>query len=206
MNSKIDILTEKIIINKYLKKLNLNNKGTFNFENDAAYIKIKKKFKKLVITTDSICENIDFFKFDDPKSIANKIVTINLSDLSAMGVDPYAYSLSLFLPNYINKNWLKIFTNELLFFQKKYNFYLLGGDFQNQISFLYLRLFLVSQKKNKIISQNKINQNNDIWITGNLGDSYIGYKFFVRKLRLMKKNQKIIFIKILLSETMFNWF
>ena len=45
MNSKIDILTEKTIINKYLKKLNLNNKGTFNFENDAAYINIKKKQK-----------------------------------------------------------------------------------------------------------------------------------------------------------------
>ena len=146
MNSKIDILTEKTIVNKYLKKLNLNNKGTFNFENDAAYINIKKN-KKLVITTDSISENIDFFKFDDPKSIANKIVTINLSDLSAMGVDPYAYSLSLFIPNYINKYWLKIFTNELLKLQKKYNFYLLGGDLSKSNKLSMSASFLVSQKK-----------------------------------------------------------
>ena len=34
-NSK---LSEKIIIDKFLKKLNLNKKGTFNFENDAACV------------------------------------------------------------------------------------------------------------------------------------------------------------------------
>ena len=194
MNSKIDILTEKTIINKYLKKLNLNNKGTFNFENDAAYINIKKN-KKLVITTDSICENIDFFKFDDPKSIANKIVTINLSDLSAMGVDPYAYSLSLFLPNYINKYWLKIFTNELLKLQKKYNFYLLGGDLSKSNKLSMSASFFGFPKKNKIISQNNINQNNDIWITGNLGDSYAGLQILRKKITVNEKKSRDYFLK-----------
>ena len=194
MNSKIDILTEKTIVNKYLKKLNLNNKGTFNFENDAAYIKINKK-KKLVITTDSISENIDFFKFDDPKSIANKIVTINLSDLSAMGVDPYAYSLSLFLPNYINKYWLKIFTNQLLKLQKKYNFYLLGGDLSKSNKLSMSASFFGFPKKNKIISQNKINQNNDIWITGNLGDSYAGLQILRKKIKVNDKKLRDYFLK-----------
>ena len=35
--------TESVIINKYLSKLNLNNSGTFNFNNDAAYVSLKKK-------------------------------------------------------------------------------------------------------------------------------------------------------------------
>ena len=30
-------LSEKLIINKYLKKLNFKKKGTFDFENDGAY-------------------------------------------------------------------------------------------------------------------------------------------------------------------------
>ncbi len=194
MNSKIDILTEKTIINKYLKKLNLNHKGTFNFENDAAYIKLKKN-KKLVITTDSISENLDFFKYDDPKSIANKIVTINLSDLSAMGVDPYAYSLSLFLPNYINKQWLKIFTNQLLKLQKKYNFYLLGGDLSKSNKLSVSASFFGFAKRNKIINQNKINQNNDIWITGNLGDSYAGLQILRKKIKVNDKKSRDYFLK-----------
>ena len=33
-------LSEKIIIDKQLKKLNFKKKGTFNFENDGAYLKL----------------------------------------------------------------------------------------------------------------------------------------------------------------------
>ena len=66
----------------------------------------------------ALSENIDFFKGDDPRSIANKILTISLSDLSAMGAEPNAYLLNLFIPNYIDEYWIKIFTNELLKIQK----------------------------------------------------------------------------------------
>ena len=79
-----DQLSEKVIINSLLKKLNFNKKGTFNFENDAAYLSIAKNYKTIV-TTDSIAENIDFFYNDPPESIAQKLVCVNLSDLSSMG-------------------------------------------------------------------------------------------------------------------------
>ena len=120
-------ISEQIIINRFLKKLNFNKKGTYNFENDGAFISFKKN-NKLVVTADSISEGLDFFKFDDPKSIATKITTINLSDLYAMGAEPHSYLLNLFLPKYIDSNWLEIFTKQLLKIQKKYNFYLIGGD------------------------------------------------------------------------------
>ena len=61
-------LSEKLIINKYLKKLNFKNKGTFNFENDGAYLDLKKNNYKLTVTTDNISEDIDFFYNDDPWS------------------------------------------------------------------------------------------------------------------------------------------
>ena len=51
--------TEKLIINKYFKTLSLNKKGTFNFENDAAYLNIPHKNYKFAVTTDTILENID---------------------------------------------------------------------------------------------------------------------------------------------------
>ena len=72
-------LSEKIIINSLFKKLNFNKKGTFNFENDAAYLNTSKNYKTIV-TTDSITENIDFFNNDPPESIAQKLVCVNLSD------------------------------------------------------------------------------------------------------------------------------
>ena len=127
-----DQLSEKVIINSLLKKLNFNKKGTFNFENDAAYLSLARNYKT-IITTDSITENIDFFYNDPPESVAQKLICFNLSDLSAMGSAPLAYTLNLSLNSKININWLKRFTNRLFKLQKKYNFYLLGGDISKSL-------------------------------------------------------------------------
>ena len=185
-------LSESIILNQYLKKLNYKKDGTYNFENDASYIKLKK-LKKLVVTTDSISENIDFFKNDDPRSIAHKIIKINLSDLSAMGATAFTYTLNLFIPNYIDKIWLKIFTKELNRLQKKYNIYLLGGDISKSKQLSLTATFFGYSKNNLIVEQNKININDDIWVTGNIGDSFIGLEILKNKLILNDKKLKKYF-------------
>tara|TARA_B100001057_G_scaffold376597_1_gene381796 strand:- start:629 stop:1609 length:981 start_codon:yes stop_codon:yes gene_type:complete len=195
MKKKIEnnIITEKKIIHNYLNKLNFNKIGTFNFKNDAAYIKTLKN-KKIVITSDSISEKIDFFKFDNPKSIANKIITINLSDLSAMGAYPFTYSLNLFLPNYIDNKWLRIFTNELYKLQKKYNFYLLGGDISKSNELSISATFFGNTKTNKVIKNNSSGFNKDIWVTGNIGDSYIGLNILKKKININDKKIENYFI------------
>ena len=113
-------LSEKFIINNFLKKLNLNTTGTFNFENDAAFLKTSSK-NKTVVTTDTIVENIDFFTNDPPESIAQKIMCVNLSDISAMGAKPKTYTLNLSINAKIDKTWLKRFSKHLSKMQKKYN-------------------------------------------------------------------------------------
>ena len=118
-NSK---LSEKIIIDKFFKKLNLNKVGTFNFENDASYLNISSKYKT-VVTTDTIVENIDFFSNDPPESIAQKILCINLSDISAMGAIPKTYTLNISINSKITYDWLKKFTSKLNKLQKKFSPY-----------------------------------------------------------------------------------
>ena len=172
-----DQLSEKVIINSLLKKLNFNKKGTFNFENDAGYLSLAKHYKTIV-TTDIITENIDFFKNDPPESVAQKLVCVNLSDLSSMGSVPVAYTLNLSINSKININWLKRFTNKLFKLQKQYNFYLLGGDISKSSEFSLSANFFGKAKLKDILSQNKCSVGDDIWITGNLGNSYLGYRFF----------------------------
>ena len=70
---KNKIISEKYIIEKYLRKLSFNKVETFDFSNDGAYLKIKKN-NKVIVTNDTIIENVDFFKKDPPESIANKII------------------------------------------------------------------------------------------------------------------------------------
>jgi len=175
-------LSEKLIIDKYLKKLNNKKKGTFDFQNDGAYLELNNKNYKLTVTTDNISEDIDFFHNDDPKSIAQKITTVNLSDIFAMGALPHSYLLNLHLPNHINENWLNLFSNQLKKIQNKYGFYLLGGDLSKSNKLIVSSTFFGSIKKKLEIFQNKLNFNDDILITGNIGESKIGLEILKKKI------------------------
>ena len=183
-------LSEKLIINKYFKKLNFNKKGTFNFENDGAYLELNDNNYKLTVTTDNISEDIDFFLNDDPKSIAQKITTVNLSDIFAMGAFPHSYLLNLLLPNYINENWLYSFSNQLKIIQNKYGFYLMGGDLSKSNKLVITSTFFGCINKNLEIFQNKFNLNDDIWITGNIGDSKIGLEILKKNISANSKTKK----------------
>ena len=188
-----DQLSEKVIINSLLKKLNFNKKGTFNFENDAAYLSTLKNYKTIV-TTDTITENIDFFYNDPPESVAQKLVCVNLSDLSAMGSAPVAYTLNLSLNAKINLIWLKRFTNRLYKLQKQYNFYLLGGDISKSSELTLSANFFGKAKMKNILSQNKCSLGDDIWITGNLGNSYLGYQILMSS-KIKVSNKEAEFYK-----------
>ncbi len=188
---KFKTISENIIINSLLKKLNFNKTGTFNFENDAGYLNISNNYKT-VVTTDTITEKIDFFQNDSPDSIAHKLISVNLSDLSAMGSIPKCYTLNLSIPSFIDFSWIKKFTERLFLLQKKYNIYLLGGDISKSKEISISGTFFGAAKLKNILSQNKCSIGDDIWVTGNLGNSYLGYKIFKKsKLKITEKNIKI---------------
>ena len=189
-------ISEKYIIHKYLRNLHYNKIETFNFNNDAAYLKVPKN-KQLVVTNDTILESTDFFKNDPPESIANKIVTCNLSDISSMGASPYAYTLSLCLPDKITDTWLTKFTKKLQILQKKYNFFLIGGDLSKSNKIIISSNFFGFVSKGKILNRTGAKVNDDIWITGNLGESSIGLAIRKKKIRLNNISQKYFLSKYL---------
>ena len=111
-----------------------------------------------------------------------------------MGANPFAYSLNLFLPDYIDNKWLSVFSNELFRIQKKYNFYLIGGDISKSNELSISATFFGNVKKNKVIKQSILGINKDIWVTGNIGDSFIGLNLIKNKIKLNDKRVKNYFI------------
>ena len=192
-NNKI---TEQDIIYKYLNKLNFNKSETFNFNNDAAFLK-KRKNKEIVVTNDTIVESIDFFQSDPAESVAQKIITYNLSDISSMGAYPYAYTLSLCILKKINYIWLKRFTKKLFLLQKKYKFFLIGGDLSQSKNIIISSCFFGFTPKIKILKRSGARINDDIWVTGNIGDSYIGLKIRENKISLNNLDKKYFLNKYL---------
>ena len=173
MKKSKKFINENQIIYKYLKKLNFNKKESLNFENDGAFLKSKKN-KDIVVTNDSISEGVDFFKNDPPESIAQKIITYNLSDISSMGATPYCYTLALSLNSKITTLWIKRFINKLFLLQKKYNLFLIGGDIGKSNQLNISANFYGYVKKNSFIKRNSSNVGDSIWVTGNIGQSHIG--------------------------------
>jgi len=190
------MISENDIIFKFLKKLNFNKEETFHFKNDGAFFKQKPNME-IVVTNDSITESIDFFKNDEPESVAQKIMTYNLSDLSSLGAVPYAYTLSLSMPKGIEIDWIKKFTNKLLYLQKKYNIFLLGGDIGTTNQIHLSANFFGYVKKNLIIKRDTAALGDSIWVTGNIGDSCMGLLKRKKKIKINSRWQKYYINKYL---------
>ena len=169
------------IIKKYFSKLALNNKSSLNLNDDVFF----DKSKKLVISVDTYVNGIHFINFRHPSLVIKKILRSSISDLICKGVNPKYYFISASgnKKTFSKKN-LKIISNSLKAEQNKYSIYLSGGDtvFSKKLSFTITSIGF----SNKIVFRNKAKLNDDIYVTGNLGDSFIGLKVLQKKIKLSK--------------------
>ena len=183
------------LIKKYFSKLSNNNKSSLNLNDDVFF----DKSKELVISVDTYIEGIHFVNFKYPNLVIKKIIRSSISDLICKGVNPKYYFISgSGNQKSFSKRNLELISKSLKEEQKKYSISLCGGDtvFSTKLSFTVISLGF----SNKIIFRNKAKLGDDIYVTGNLGDSFIGLKVFQKKINLNKKLTNIlkrnIFIQI----------
>ena len=172
------------IIKKYFSNLVKSNKSSLDLNDDVFF----DKKKSLVISIDTYNEGVHFFDFKYPELVIKKILRSSISDLICKGVLPKYYFISGSgnKKNFTHKNLSKI-SNSLKQEQNKYGIFLCGGDttFSNKLSF---SITSVGYSK-KIIYRNKAKFNDDIYVTGNLGDSFIGLKILQKKIKMNRKLQ-----------------
>ena len=177
------------LIKKYFSKLSKLNKASLDLNDDVFF----DKKKSLVISIDTYNEGVHFIDFKKPDLVIKKILRSSISDLICKGVYPKYYFISGSgdKKTFTKKNLSKI-SNSLKQEQNKYKILLCGGDttFSNKLSF---SITSVGYSKN-IVYRNKVKLNDDIYVTGNLGDSYVGLQILQNKIKTTKK-LKNYFIK-----------
>ena len=170
------------LIKKYFSKLSKLNKSSLDLNDDVFF----DKRKSLVISIDTYNEGVHFVDFKKPDLVIKKILRSSRSDLICKGVLPKYYFISGSgnKKTFTHKNLSKISTS-LKKEQKKYGIFLCGGDttFSNKVSF---SITSVGFSKN-IIYRNKAKYNDDIYVSGNLGDSFVGLKILQNKVKIDKK-------------------
>jgi thiamine-monophosphate kinase len=173
------------LIKKYFSILSKKNKSSLNLNDDVFF----DKSKQLVVSVDTYIEGVHFINFKKPDLVIKKILRSSISDLICKGVKPKYYFISGSGNNktFSQSNLDKI-SKSLIQEQKKYNILLCGGDtvFSNKLSFTITSIGF----SKKIIFRNNAKLNDDIYITGNVGDSYTGLKILKNKINVNKNLKK----------------
>ncbi len=176
------------LINNYFFKIAIKNKFALNLNDDVFF----DKKRGVVISVDTYNIGTHFYDFKSPDLVIKKILRSSISDLICKGVIPKFYFISGSgnKKTFTKNNLLKI-SKSLKSEQNKFNIDLCGGDttFSNKLSFTITSLGY----SNKIIYRNKAKLNDDIYVTGNLGDSYLGLKVLRNKAKFKNKD-KLFFV------------
>jgi thiamine-monophosphate kinase len=177
------------LIKKYFSKLSKNNKSSINLNDDVFF----DKSKKLVVSIDTYVEGVHFLDFKKPELVIKKIIRSSISDLICKGVKPKYYFISGSGNNRsFSQSNLKKIVKSLKQEQQKYSIFLSGGDtvWSKKLSFTVTSIGF----SKKIIFRNNAKLNDDIYVTGNLGDSFVGLKILKKKINT-NKNLKNYFEK-----------
>ena len=176
------------LINNYFSKIAKKNKFALNLNDDVFF----DKKRGVVISVDTYNIGTHFYDFKSPDLVIKKILRSSISDLICKGVIPKFYFISgSGNKKTFTKNNLYKISKSLKSEQNKFKIDLCGGDttFSSKLSFTITSLGY----SNKIIYRNKAKSNDDIYVTGNLGDSYLGLKALSNKVKFENKD-KLFFV------------
>jgi thiamine-monophosphate kinase len=173
------------LIKNYFQKLSKKSPGALNLNDDVFF----DKKNRLVVSVDTYIEGNHFIDFKKPESVIKKIIRSSISDLICKGVKPKYYFISgSGNKKSFSKSNLSKITKALNQEQNKYKIFLSGGDtvFSNKLSFTITSIGFA----NNITYRNKAKINDDIYVSGNLGDSYLGLLVLKNKIKLNQRLKK----------------
>jgi thiamine-monophosphate kinase len=167
------------LIRNYFQKLSKKSPSSLDLNDDVFF----DKKNKLVVSVDTYTEGKHFIDFKKPDLVIKKIIRSSISDLICKGVKPKYYFISGSgnKKSFSKSNLTKI-SKSLNQEQKKYKILLSGGDtvFSNKLSFTITSIGFA----NNIIYRNKAKINDDIYVSGNLGDSFMGLLVLKNKIKI----------------------
>ena len=167
------------LIKNYFQKLSKKSTSALNLNDDVFF----DKKNKLVISVDTYIEGNHFIDFKKPELVIKKIIRSSISDLICKGVKPKYYFISgSGNKKSFSKSNLSKISKSLNQEQSKYKIFLSGGDtvFSNKLSFTITSIGFAKD----IVYRNKAKINDDIYVSGNLGDSYLGLLVLKNKIKL----------------------
>tara|TARA_R110002110_G_scaffold76191_1_gene200871 strand:- start:705 stop:1670 length:966 start_codon:yes stop_codon:yes gene_type:complete len=141
---------------------------------DAAVIPQKTGFDT-VVSTDTLVADVHFLMSEPPDVIARRLLRVNLSDIAAMGAEPFAYFLNLSLPTGTTDEWLEGFAGGLQIDQQQFGLLLLGGDTTRTPGPLVLSVTIFGEAPTgHAVRRGTARPGDLVFVSGTIGDAGLG--------------------------------
>lgn len=140
--------------------------------------------KSTLVTTDLLIENIHFLNNKiSPHDLGYKALSVNLSDIAAMGGTPHYAFLSLGLIPTLDVSWIDAFFQGIDELATLEGVYLLGGDTTRSQKDLVINITIIGDIETPNIKRRSQATTGDIiFCTGQLGDSAAGLQVILNNL------------------------
>lgn len=128
---------------------------------------------QLLTSTDMLLEDVHFRRtWHDPFLLGRKSLAVSISDIAAMGGIPRWALLSLALPAGLPVPFIDDFVRGFLAMAAEYRVALIGGDTCSSRSGLTVSVTIMGEQfPSRIIRRSGAQPDDDIWVTGTLGDA-----------------------------------
>ena len=131
-----------------------------------------------LITSDMLLEGVHFdLGFCDAQSLGRKSLSVNLSDLAAMGAQPRHFLLSIALPAELSLEFMDAFMAGLLEQAERFGVTLVGGDTCASKGGLAISITaLGEQRPERVLKRSGAGVGDSIYLTGTVGDAAAGLR------------------------------
>jgi thiamine-monophosphate kinase len=179
---KLSQIGELALLAKIKKRFGKKSQSVLcGIGDDASVLKPLNKF--LLLTTDMMVEGVHFdLTFTTPYQLGFKLVSVNVSDIYAMGGQPSCVLLNIAMQKEKDLVFMDLLFRGIQDAMKQYKTVLIGGDLSAALQDMSLSATLIGYADTYLLrSGAKVGDR--IYVTGNLGDSACG-------LRVLKKINK----------------
>ena len=129
------------------------------------------------ITADTLIEGRHFPLNEDPALAARKALRVNLSDLAAMGADPYAYLACVVWPQTGREARMAGFADGLALDQAEFGVHLAGGDTTSADGPWMISITAFgSVPKGQAVRRSGAKPGDVVVVTGTIGDAGLGLR------------------------------
>jgi thiamine-monophosphate kinase len=124
-----------------------------------------------LLTMDTLIESVHFnLGFHPPEKLGRKAVSVNVSDIGAMGGKPLFVLLSAGMPHGFDEAWFRAFVRGLTEACHEYGCFIIGGDTVASPGGLTFTLTVIGEAEaDRVMYRSGAQPGDTVWVSGELG-------------------------------------